>query len=53
MKVETFIVYAVHFSVQFLSFCNFNFSVARGSAAIFGHATFQSFQKTEKHDALC
>ena len=29
-------------------FLQFQFSVGRGSAAIFGHATFQSFQKVQK-----
>ena len=41
--------------MYFLSFCNFIFSVGRGTAAIFGHATFQSFQKVqkaEKYDAV-
>ena len=34
----------------FSQLLQFQFYVGRGSAAIFGHATFQSFKKTEKHD---
>ena len=53
MKNETFSVRGPCRCVDFLSFCNFTFSVCPGSTAIFGHkSATQPFYRNIKYGKL-